>query len=87
MSRPYLIAIIFSVLIALFLNKENLFFEPYLGYIFGREVLLNEQIIGSILLLLILAILAGIGLTEKLIKFFKNRPKKKPKEMAKIKEG
>ena len=87
MGRAYLIAIIFSVLIALFLNRELSFFEPHLGYIFGREVLLNEQIIGSILLLLILAILAGIGLTEKLIKFFKNRPKKKPKEMAKIKEG
>ena len=87
MSRPYLIAIIFSVLIALFLNKENLVFEPYLGNLLGREILLTEQIIGSSILLLILALLALIGLTEKSIRFFKNRPKKKPKEMAKIKEG
>ena len=86
MTRVYLVAIIFSVFIALIFNSENLLYEPYLVTVLGREVLLTGQILLSLMLMSTLFLLIGIGFLENIIKFFKNRQIKKPKEMAKLKK-
>ena len=68
MTRVYLLAIIFSVFIALIFNSENLLYKPYLVTVLGREVLLTSQILLSLMLMSTIFLLTGIGFLENIIK-------------------
>ena len=83
MPRIYLFSIILAVLLALIFGDTQFLFNTKPVIIWGKEIILNTQIIISGLTVLIILTLLSLGLVEKIVTLFKvSKRAEKKKEMA-----
>ena len=83
MPRIYLFSIILAVLLALIFGDTQFLFNTKPIIVWGKEIILNTQIIISGLTVLIILTLLSLGLVEKIVTLFRESKRaEKKKEMA-----